>query len=499
MKRWISSLYGKISVVFLLLLLIIGLVQVWITLHSSEEFIRETEQKFNATLAANLVTALTPYLQDSVDYKGLESTIRFLMMVNPRIEIYLLDERGTILNSFINTDRQVAISAVELAPIREFLSGESSFPILGDDPCCPGDLRPFSTAPLQIGSRKGYLYVILDNQSYETVSAMVRNSYIIRTSLQIFIIIILATAVVGLISFACLTRRFRKMTEVVKKFEQGDLQQRISTRSTDEIGQLARAFNQMADTIVRNLDELRTKDRLRRELIANVSHDLRSPLASIQGYLETLMMKDKELPPEDRRRYLEVMLKNARQLSRLVTELFDLSKLDAGVTRPRMETFCLAELTQDVLLKFKPRADAKRIRLGSTLPPELPPVKADIAMIERALSNLIDNALTYTPEGGEVKVELLPSNGKVRVRVMDTGSGIPPEDLPFVFEHFYRVDKSRTPSKSGSGLGLTIVKRILEAHNSSVSVDSAPNKGTTITFELPTAAEAVSEASRYSS
>lgn len=173
-------------------------------------------------------------------------------------------------------------------------------------------------------------------------------------------------------------------------------------------------------------------------------------------------------------------------LSKLVTELFELSKLDAQQVQPAPETFSMAELTQDVVMKFKSEAEDLNINLQASLPKNLPMVNADIGMIERVLSNLIDNALHYTAENGTVQVGLFNQRQAVRVAVSDTGCGIPEGEIPRVFERFYRVEKSRDRASGGTGIGLAIAKKILELHDTTISVESKINKGTTFSFNLST-------------
>lgn len=485
MKRWTRSLYAKISAVFLVLLLTQGVIHTLLSVRSSMNFVRESDQKLNRGLAHDLAKEFRPFLRDSLDVAGIEHTIHHLMVMNPRVEIYLLDGSGKILAFFADPAKKVKTSHVGLTPVRKFLEKEGDLPILGDDPRNPGGRKPFSVAALEIGKEiHGFLYIILGGEQYDSASAMIRDSYIVRTTALSLGVTVLLTGVVGLILFAFLTKRFHSMTLVVRKFAAGDYTQRIGVQSDDEIGQLSRAFDQMADTIVANMEELKRTDDLRRELIANVSHDLRSPLASMQGYLETVLMKDAFLSAEERRRYLQVIFDNTRMLSQLVSELFELSKLDAKQVQPKPEPFSIAELAQDVMMKFKPQAEKLQVKLESSLPKNLPMVVADIGMIERALSNFIDNALCYTPAEGTVSVDLRQEGGKVRVVVSDTGCGIPADDLPAVFDRFYRVDKSRARSSGGSGLGLAIAKKILEAHDTPISVQSTLDVGTRFAFDL---------------
>ncbi len=494
MKNLLRTLYGKISAVFLLLLLTLGLVQTWVSVHSSMRFVDESDQKLNLNLARDLAKEFTPFLKDSIAYGDIMHTMHYMMVMNPRVEIYMLDGSGKILAFFAEPGKTVKTDRVDLQPIHKFLASTHDMPIAGDDPRNIGKQKPFSAATLDVGKNvHGYLYVILGGEQYDSAAAMIKESYIIRTTAISLAVILSLTGVVGLMLFAFLTKRFRAVAEAVKQFERGNFSPRVAIKSKDEIGQLAKAFNRMADTIVANMEELKRTDDLRRELVANVSHDLRSPLASMQGYLETILIKEESLKPEERRKYLQVIFDNTQMLGTLVSELFELSKLDAKQIQPKLEPFALAELTQDVVMKFQPQAEKLQVNLRAALSKDLPMVCADIGMIERALSNLIDNALRFTSEKGTVKIELANHHGKVRVAISDTGCGIPAEEIPQVFERFYRIEKSRArgagpkPLAGGAGLGLAIAKRILALHESEISIDSKVNVGTTFTFTLPIA------------
>jgi len=241
------------------------------------------------------------------------------------------------------------------------------------------------------------------------------------------------------------------------------------------------------------MQELRDADRMRRELVANVSHDLRSPLSSIQGYLETVSIKDGDLEPAERRRYVETALRNAQRLNSLVGSLFELSKLETKQIQPEREAFPLAELVQDVVLQYRPRAEAEAVDLQAELPDRRVRAHADIGLMERVLTNLIDNAIHYTPSGGTVRVGMSVTEAggdgagpdRIRLFVRDTGPGIPEDDVPHVFERFYRVDKSRDRDRGGAGLGLAIAHTIVDLHGEKLEVKSDLGRGTTFWFDLP--------------
>jgi signal transduction histidine kinase len=240
----------------------------------------------------------------------------------------------------------------------------------------------------------------------------------------------------------------------------------------------------MAERIDEQLQALEKKDSLRREMVAQVSHDLRTPLASLRGYLETLTLKADTLPEAERDEYLRAALAQSEALSRLVGALFELAKLDACEAPPRCESFNLAELVQDVMQKYQPGARQREIDLRYQPQNESIWVEADIGLMERVFDNLIENALQHTPAGGEVTVTLRVDAGQLEVAVRDTGKGIGKTDLPRVFDRFYRA-KGAGGGGGHAGLGLAIVKRILELHGIAVAIDSAPDRGTTIGFAMP--------------
>jgi hypothetical protein len=247
----------------------------------------------------------------------------------------------------------------------------------------------------------------------------------------------------------------------------------------------------MAERIQAQVRALERADLNRREMVSNVSHDLRTPLAALRGYLETLAMKEGQLTAEEQRNYLSIASRHAERLATLVAELFELATLESGEARVHAEPFSPGELAQDIALKFELAARSRGLRLETSFAPDLPFVCADIGLIERVLENLLGNALRYTPEGGVITLALEQSEDGIQFQVRDTGQGIAAEDLPHIFDRYYRAENQHDTGRAG--LGLAITKRILELHGRAIAVTSAvtivPGSegggGTTFTFSLP--------------
>jgi signal transduction histidine kinase len=479
------SLYWKLSAVFLVLLLLVGAAYTYLTLFSSDMYFAETSQRLNAALAQHIVDDIKPFADGKPNLDGMNKLFHDVMVVNPSVEVYLLDANGSII-TFDAPREKVKLTSVSLQRIREFLTSDGRRVVLGDNPRDPQIPKVFSAAPVIVnGMTHGYVYVILRGEEYDSIADRIRESHILTLAVRGVLLSLVAAAVIGLVALGFVTKKLRRLTRTALAFKDGDYSRRVHITSNDELDELGRAFNAMADTLSQHVKELERTDELRRELIANVSHDLRTPLASIQGYLETVLMKESNLTAEQRHSYLEVIFSNTERLSKLIQELFELSKLEAKQTRPHMEPFSLVELTSDLLQKFTPIAAKKGLKLIADVPHGLPPAYADIGLIDRVLQNLLDNAISYTEHNGQVTIALSEQKHKLRVSVEDTGVGIDQADLPYVFDRFYQA---RTKGKTGgAGLGLAIVKKILEAHGEEIAVESRLNQGTRFTFELPLA------------
>lgn len=266
----------------------------------------------------------------------------------------------------------------------------------------------------------------------------------------------------------------RKLTEAVRRLPESRMNQHVEVGVEDEVGELAEAFNTM-------VDELRENKKLRQNMVSDVAHELRNPTANLEGYLESL--KNGVMEPD--REILASLHEESLLLHNLIDDLQDLAQAEAGRLQLDLQLVSLKQVVDHLVESFHPRLEKQGISLKTDFPPESPEALADSNRVTQVLRNLLKNAITHTSEGGEIEISVEPAGDYYKVRVSDNGEGIPEEDLPYIFERFYRVDKSRARNTGGTGLGLTIAKKIVEAHGGEISVNSAKGEGTTFTFTLP--------------
>ena len=485
------SLYSKLAAVLTGLFCLVGLAIIVVTMFSTDMYQQEVNQRLNSKLADHIVAEKLLMQGNRVNQEALEDIFHMLMVINPSIEIYLLDTAGTILAFSAAPDR-VKRKRVDLGPVRNLLAGHATLPISGDDPRSLGGKKVFTAARIpEQGELQGYLYVILGGETYDGVVQKLKASYILQLSTWMIFASMLFALAAGLVLFASLTGRLKRLANAMDAFRSGarpaqiKFLPQVSSHRADEIDRLGSTFTQMSARIEEQMAQLQKADATRRELIANVSHDLRTPLATLQGYIETLLLKEDSLRPEERRSYLQTAIKHCERLSKLVSELLELAKLDSSDIRVEREPFNLSELAHDVVQKFQLKAAEKQIALSTKIEEDLPFVDADIGLIERVLENLIENAIQNTPRGGAISLVLTPQNDDITIQVKDTGCGIPPEELAYIFDRFYQLDKSRKSGQDHSGLGLAITKKILKLHDRSINVASALGSGTTFSFQLP--------------
>jgi signal transduction histidine kinase len=296
---------------------------------------------------------------------------------------------------------------------------------------------------------------------------------------------VVAIAFVGLTAEQVL-RSVRELGSAARQVAGGELGVRVVPNGPDELANLGRDFNLMADRLEQADTSRREAEEARRQLFAAISHDLRTPLSSIRAMVEA-MQDGVVTDAETTDRYVRTILSETKRLSGLIDDLFELSRLDAGALTFNVEPGSLGDLVSDTLEALQPQATQKGLNLRGHVDEGLAPVLMDAARVQRVLFNLVQNAIRHTPQDGTILLGAQDESGEVRVDVVDSGEGIAPEDLPRIFDRFYRGEKSRVRGQGGAGLGLAIAKGLVEAQGGRIWAQSAPGQGARISFVLPKA------------
>ena len=296
--------------------------------------------------------------------------------------------------------------------------------------------------------------------------------------------IIYLTSVVGMLIVASiivyietksLVDPLTEMTKAAKAFSEGDFSKRVSVDSDDEMGELARGFNSMADSLVE-------MEKARSSFVANVSHELRTPMTTIGGYIDGIL--DGTIPRERQTEYLNIALSEVKRLSRLTTELLNMSKIEAGEIEASITVHNVWDTVLNVLFSNEQRIDAKNITISGLNADEPSYVMCDADMLHQVIYNLVDNAIKFTPENGEISVRVEPKGQKTEIEIRNTGAGIDADDIPRVFDRFYKGDKSRALDRTGTGLGLYIVKTLVNIMGGDITADSEKGSYTSFTVVL---------------
>lgn len=487
------TLYQRLGLVFGAVLTTFGVLLCLLGYAAAKEHQQRTIQTLNQGLAKHI----SGYLQ-LVDGQGLrpgdlEALFHSVMMVNPNIEAYLLDREGRVI-SHAPPELQLQRTQVNLAPLQAFASN-AEFPLLGDNPRHADALGIFSATPiLSDGVVQGYLYIVLLGDGYRSLLAQAWQGDALRGLLLIAVAALALALVLGLALFSRITRPLYLLAEEMEQFQsdphestgddgaQVELPVALRSHSGDEIDHLRFVFTRLRQRLNRQMEELQQQDHLRRELVANISHDLRTPMTSMVGYLETLQSMNAGSNAEQRR-YLDIAIRQAHRIGRLAEQLFELARLEYEEAPLQAENFSIAELMHDIAQKYALTAQQANREIVVDCAVQAPLVCADIGLIERAISNLLDNAIRHAQGGGRVVLAAYAVAGGVEVRVVDSGNGIDPQLMPGLFERGSPI--RLLAARRGGGLGLLITNRILTLHGASINAHSVVGQGTTFSFVLP--------------
>ena len=499
--RFARTLHFRITAIFVVLVVLVGgAYYAWIRATVYSPFDDEEEQTWYEDLAEDelqdLAVRIAPVFGDR---DGVE---RILVdygrgVAEYEAELVVFDSGGRCRATCTPDSLDLAVASADTALLRDMSDGSWDFESYPDPVDVDSyanrifDVRRIVTAGTTVAAPAGYLVA-----SFEPVTIAVgeieNDERTMR--LQALALLLLYAAASSTIIMLWTTRRIRLLSRGVGAVAAGDLAVRVPATSGDEIGTLGRQINTLAERIESMVSELTQKESFQRLLVANVSHDLRTPLASLRGYIETLSLGGDEVSDEERSRYLTVITEKLDHLDRLIAHVLVLSRIDSGQEVFRAEDFSFGELAEAVLDRCRQASAHRGVALDLELESGLPDAHADPLQIGRVLQNLVENGIKFTPDGGRVTVRARRDADGLRVEVADTGIGIPPEDLAHVCERFYTVDRSRAGGADrseadgilghGTGLGLAIAARLIEGHGSRLEVESVEDAGSVFAFRI---------------
>lgn len=444
-------------------------------------------------------------------------TLRQYILYSPNTGLYLIDKEGKVLSSAGEGRIFWSNYKISIDPLLSTHQVDPSKPKFGDDPDVQGASCIVAIYPVLSGEEvKGYLYAVARDAVLQVQPTKLLGSYAIRTSIKAALLTILVGLVLTAAVLASFTRPLSRLTKALedikaKGFSGADFPEGNATGQSlgipdvernDEIGRLSRTFVGLFERLKEEMRTVRRVDLQRRDMIASVSHDLRTPLTALSGQLETIRIKGNQLSQEEQCRYVDLAFNNAQHLKRLTDSLADLARLDNPTFEAKREPMALGELADDLVQRYRLRAEQQGITLNVDYPDGLPLIPLDASLAERALSNLLDNALRVTPDKGKITVSVKaePRQAKEteahskdgsgmafaeqRLSVSDTGPGVAPEEQSKIFQKFYQTAQHRE-HRGSSGLGLAIVKRVADLHDGRVDLSSALGQGSTFSVIFP--------------
>jgi signal transduction histidine kinase len=468
-----NSLFRHISLLISGFLFLLASLFIIITYLSSLHYYQATTQRLNKDVASHIAKFTSPFRTGGLNRKIADSVFYDAMILSPSVEVYFLDTTGKVMY-FHAPDSAIKVWHIPLVPIKRYIASKGLVYIKSPDPKAPGMEKIFSAAEVVSGEeRLGYIYVILGGNDYQTVSRLLFGDHIITLALQAFGVIFIVSLLVSLLYLNRIKKDLAKVTGVLHAYRNGDYEARFKTDTYKEFAPVAQSFNQMADLLTSHIHRLETSDLERKDFLANISHDLRTPLTVIKGYVETLQQEVANSRPDPQRQteITTLIYKRLERLEMMIMQLFELSKMEAVGFRLSREPFNLAELLEETVTDSQKAARRKNIHLYSEGSNEMAWINADIALFERMIQNLVDNAIRHTPENGRVHVRLEKQfDNHFLLTIGNTGTALSPELLRWI-----NNDEAGTQhlSPARRGLGLAIVKKIANLHQYELRAGSA--------------------------
>ena len=498
------SLYQRLAISLSFTFIVIAYLLFWWSNSLAEHTRHHTEQQLHINLAQHLAQD-NPLLADGVyDKAALKNLFHTLMLLGPAFEFYFIDPQGEILTYSADANK-IKRTHVDLSPLQQLITTSTNLPVYGDDPRHKQRQKIFSAAPIYAQHNntnnkvntptktlQGYLYVIIGGEIYDSIFSHLKKNQQIQQYAITVITALLLLLLLLLVLFNYFTAPIKKLAAQLIQIKSHNFNINKITltpwpnNTHNEIYQLGNSCNAMVEQIHQQLQQLTQNDQNRKELLSHLSHDLRTPLSAIQGYIEILTATTPQLSDHKKAHYINIIYRNSEQLQLLVDQIFELAHLESGQTSVNLENFPIGELIIDIIDKFNLKAQAKKITLTLTPQPCDFSTHTDIAKLERIISNLIDNALRHTPNNGNITINIEKHLEQLKVTVSDTGSGIDKKELKKIFTARYRATNSKEDSTQHIGLGLTISMQLCLLLHTELKVISELGHGSQFYFYLPT-------------
>lgn len=464
---WRYGLYSRIALAFAALITVVLLAQVFafyrVTSRGNSDDVHQQGLAWTRAVGADL----GQLLEQSAD----ADVAQRLAQIDVTQRVFVMFRDGRVIGP---TPPEVVITTV---------SGD--FGLVRDEGPVPvaWELGPFCAAAVKVHGKVIGVVGIKPRTAFERFGPII--------GIAGTILLIGAIALFSVVVVRPLRTRLIALQTAAKRLGRGELQTRVAISGTDEVSEVAQAFNSMADDLEQRTTALETSDRLRRQLVADVSHELMTPLTAVLGHLETLDMDEVRVDERERRRQLAIATREARRLRRIIGDLLTTARYEAGGVELNWEEVETSELFKQIAARHEYDCRARHVTFETALTPDAAAFEADPFRIEQAIENVVANALRHTPDGGRVSLTAARNGDNIIIEVCDSGEGIPAEHLPHVFDRFYKASSARGLASPGSGLGLSIVKAIVTSHGGRVSATSAPGIGTIVRMEFPLGASLV--------
>ncbi len=480
-----NNIFKRIGLLVFSLITVLSLLFIVITYLSSTYFFNASTELLNKDVAAHIAKFTSPFEDSNINRSKADSVFYNAMVVSPSIEVYFLDTTGKVIY-FEAPDSAIKLWQIPLTNINKMIASKGEDFITSPDPKEPDHNKIFSAAEVVSQSKKlGYIYVILGSKEYSNTSELLFKSHAATLALEAFIIIVVFSFFISFYYIKRLQRRYNAIVSVLDKYKQGNFAARFESRRQDEFSPITSSFNSMAELLSQNISQLKKAEDERKNFIANISHDLRTPLSIASGYAETLITANDELQNSSRQKeYIQLVLSKIKQVEKMVMQLFELSRMDSVDFKPEKEPFIFSEILQEITGSFEITAAHKNISLTCIGCTEVIWTNGDIRMMERVIQNLMENAVKNTPAGGKIIIELKKQKTELLTSITNTGNPLHTALANWINNNREEGTLSiRNIHKTG--LGLAIIRRMLSLHNTKLNVAIKEDGSNHFYFTLP--------------